>query len=56
MNDVILLDSSHACLGANLACNNNEKLEESAREGMCSMVEERPLGEIYWLSVSTNRP
>ena len=31
MNDVILLDSSHACLGANVACSNDENLEVNAR-------------------------
>ena len=45
MNDVILVDSSHACLGVSLACSNNGKLEVSARECARNMVEERPLGE-----------
>ena len=40
MNDFILLDSPCVCLGANVACSNDEKLEVNAREFMRNMVED----------------
>ena len=47
LNDVILLDSSCAYLGANLARSNDKNLEVNMRECMSNMTEEWPLGEKY---------